>query len=122
MFFFNFKREAKGLGGSMNLREKLPLFNQVKDLGISCDGSKVTMTIMKVITCFYPIQLLNNFDIIIFIFFSFKENNIPDSNLYLWNLEKDNLGYFDFQKGLNDVDEVAFSSNENQDDKTAYEK
>ena len=32
----------------MNLRELLPLFNQVKDLGISCDGSKVTMTITKV--------------------------------------------------------------------------
>jgi hypothetical protein len=36
-----------------------------------------------------------------------KQNNVPDSNLYLWNMEKDNLGYFDFQKGLNDLDEIS---------------
>ncbi len=47
---------------------------------------------------------------------------MPDSNLYLWNMEKDSLGYFDFQKGLNDIDEISYSSNENQEDKTAYEK
>ena len=47
---------------------------------------------------------------------------MPDSNLYIWNLEKDSLGYFDFQKGLNDADEILFSNTNNQDDKTAYEK
>jgi hypothetical protein len=36
-------------------------------------------------------------------------------------LEKDSLGYFDFEKGLNDNDEVMFS-NENQEEKTVYEK
>ena len=41
-------REAKAVGGSMNLREQLPLFYGLKDLGISCDGNKVTMTITKV--------------------------------------------------------------------------
>ena len=44
---------------------------------------------------------------------------MPDPNLYIWNLEKDNLGYFDFEKGVNDIDEVAVTS---EDDKTAYEK
>ena len=46
---------------------------------------------------------------------------MPDSNLYIWNLEKDSLGYFDFDKGLNDIDEVAHI-NDSQEDKTAYEK
>jgi hypothetical protein len=36
-------------------------------------------------------------------------------------MEKDSLGYFDFQRGLNDVDEISFSSND-QEEKTAYEK
>jgi hypothetical protein len=32
----------------MNLKQKLPNFDTIKDLGISCDGYKVTMTILKV--------------------------------------------------------------------------
>ena len=41
-------REAKAVGGSMNLKQKLPNFDALKDLGISCDGNKVTMTVIKV--------------------------------------------------------------------------
>jgi hypothetical protein len=47
---------------------------------------------------------------------------VPDSNLYIWNLEKDSFGYFDFEKGLNDLDEVLYNSSEGQDFKTTYEK
>jgi hypothetical protein len=83
----------------MNLKVQLPNFGSLRDLGISCDGSKVTMTVIK-------------------------RNNVPDSNLYIWNLEKDSLGYFDFEKGLNDLDEVSLVSDDenNLDEKTAYEK
>jgi len=38
------RREAKAIGGFMNLRQKLPNFDAIKDLGVSCDGYKVTMT------------------------------------------------------------------------------
>ena len=77
------------------MKQQLPNFGTLKDLGISCDGSKVTMTMIK-------------------------RTNVPDSNLYIWNLEKDSLGFFDFEKGFNDVDEgVLF---DNPEDKTAYEK
>ena len=51
----------------------------------------------------------------------FQQNNIPDSNLYIWNLEKDSLGYFDFEKGFNDIDEEALSLQSNED-RTVYEK
>ncbi|CAF0790150.1 unnamed protein product [Brachionus calyciflorus] len=91
------RREAKSIGGSMNLKQKLPIFDTIKDLGISCDGNKVTMTVMK-------------------------RNNDPDSNLYLWNLEKDSLGYFDFGKGFNDIDEDFLYNTDGQDERTAYEK
>lgn len=43
------RREAKAVGGSINLKQKLPNFDVLKDLGISCDGNKVTMTVIKVI-------------------------------------------------------------------------
>lgn len=44
------RREAKAIGGFMNLKQKLPNFDAIKDLGVSCDGYKVTMTILKVST------------------------------------------------------------------------
>jgi hypothetical protein len=34
-------------------------------------------------------------------------------------LEKDSLGYFDFEKGLNDTDEMILT---NSEERTAYEK
>lgn len=42
------RREAKLVGGSMNLKQQLPNFDTLKDLGLSCDGNKVTMTVLKV--------------------------------------------------------------------------
>ena len=42
------RREAKSIGGSMNLKQQLVNFDSLRDLGISCDGNKVTMTVMKV--------------------------------------------------------------------------
>jgi intraflagellar transport protein 140 len=42
------RREAKSIGGSMNMKTQLPNFGTLRDLGISCDGSKVTMTVIKV--------------------------------------------------------------------------
>lgn len=50
-----------------------------------------------------------------------KNNNTPDSNIYLWNLEKDSFGYFDFEKGLNDQDDLTLNT-DNQEFQTAYEK
>jgi len=47
---------------------------------------------------------------------------VPDSNLYIWNLEKDSFGYFDFEKGLNDIDEITFLNEEDNEHTTAYEK
>ncbi len=91
------RREAKAIGGFLNLKTKLPNFDAVKDLGVSCDGLKVTMTILK-------------------------RDNQPDSNLYIWNIDKDSLGYFDFSKGCNDLDEESFGVVGNEDDKTAHEK
>jgi hypothetical protein len=32
----------------MNLKQQLPSFDTLKDLGLSCDGNKVTMTVLKV--------------------------------------------------------------------------
>ena len=43
------RREAKAIGGFMNLKQQLPNFDSIKDLGLSCDGYKVTMTVLKVI-------------------------------------------------------------------------
>ena len=92
------RREAKAIGGFMNLRQKLPNFDAIKDLGVSCDGYKVTMTILK-------------------------RNNQPDCNLYIWNIEKDSLGYFDFEKGFNDIDdETLLGSSASMEDRTAHEK
>ena len=31
------------------------------------------------------------------------------------------MGYFDFDKGINDVDEVTLNSNDKAEDKTTYE-
>ena len=42
------RREAKTIGGFLNLKQKLPNFDAIKDLGLSCDGYKVTMTVLKV--------------------------------------------------------------------------
>ena len=42
------RREAKSYGGSINMKQQLPVFDSLKDLGISCDGNKVTMTVIKV--------------------------------------------------------------------------
>ena len=44
--------------------------------------------------------------------------------MYLWNLEKDSLGYFDFEKGLNDNDEVCLAGLDanDPDTHTTYEK
>lgn len=50
-----------------------------------------------------------------------KQNNIPDANIYLWSFEKDTLMYFDFEKGLNDQDEMTLDT-ESQEFKTAYER
>jgi intraflagellar transport protein 140 len=89
------RREAKSIGGSINMKQAIPLFDSIRDLGISCDGNKVTMTIMKT-------------------------NNIPSSHLFIWNLEKDTLGFFDFDRGLNDLDvdlDVTLIN-----DKNTYEK
>lgn len=36
------------IGGSMNLKQQLPNFDTIRDLGISCDGNNVTMTVTKV--------------------------------------------------------------------------
>ena len=36
------------IGGSMNLKQQLPNFETIRDLGISCDGNNVTMTVTKV--------------------------------------------------------------------------
>lgn len=45
IFYF---RDAKMIGGSMNLKQQLPNFDTIRDLGISCDGNNVTMTVTKV--------------------------------------------------------------------------
>lgn len=42
------RRDAKIVGGSMNLKQQLPNFDTIRDLGISCDGNNVTMTVTKV--------------------------------------------------------------------------
>jgi intraflagellar transport protein 140 len=42
------RRDAKSIGGVMNLKQKLPNFDVLRDLGVSCDGNKVTMSVTKV--------------------------------------------------------------------------
>lgn len=105
----------------MNLKQQLPNFDTIRDLGISCDGNQVTATVTKVLfsklteLLFFIFRCTFNFNSII------KNNNTPDSNIYLWNLEKDSLGYFDFEKGLNDQDDLTLNV-DNQEFQTAYEK
>jgi hypothetical protein len=77
------------------MKQQLPNFGSLRDLGISCDGNKVTMTVIK-------------------------RTEVPDSNLYIWNLEKDSFGFFDFEKGFNDIDEGYVL--DNPEENTAYEK
>lgn len=48
------------IGGSMNLKQQLPNFDTIRDLGISCDGNNVTMTVTKVRILLDGEQLLEN--------------------------------------------------------------
>lgn len=61
-----FDREAKSIGGSINLKQQLPNFDTLRDLGISCDGNKVTMTVTKVDKIFFngKIFSFSNFTIL----------------------------------------------------------
>lgn len=91
------RREAKQIGGSLSLKQKFPYIDSLKQISLSCDGNKVCIT-------------------------ASKRDNIPDDKLYIWNLEKDSVGYFSFKSGLNDLDEITLGESSSNDNRTAYEK
>lgn len=49
MYLKTLFREAKQVGGSLNLKQSYPYIETLKEINISCDGNKVSITVTKVI-------------------------------------------------------------------------